>query len=170
MEHFSGDIIPQRALYLLQTSIIDSDTWHILNFQQATALNASKEIKRIVGIRLAREQWKVEVENIFVASLSGMQIRAYDYARGTYAQRPSMIDRTPRELQGGDSDVQATIQVARLFKYRSQDFQNISAFGFWGINGLCIAVLLGSRRFSNAERGRKQKRRLEVEVSITTFG
>jgi len=152
MDHFSGDLIRQRALYLVLVSLIQSNTWRIINYQQAAALNATTEIKRFVGIRLAREQWKVEVENIFAASLAGMQIRAYDYARGTYAHHPSMIDRTPMLLQDKDTNTRAAVSVAKMFKFRNKGYKNISVFGFSGVIALCILIFLGSRRFSTAEK------------------
>jgi len=164
MDHFSNDLERQRALYLVLVSLAGSNTWRTLNYVQADALNATTEVRRLIGIRLAREQWKIEVENIFAASLASIQTRVYDFARGTYAHQPSMIDRTPMLLQGSTSDVRAAVQVASMFKFRDRSYRNVSSFGVWGIVVLCIVVFLGSRRFSNA------KRRAEVEESTGDGG
>ena len=149
--HFSDDIIRQRALYLVQVALKNSNTWNVVNYIQADALQASSEIKRIVGIDLPPEQWKVEVDNMFAASLSGLQTRVYDFAHGTYYSPTNRIDRTPRELQG-ESNTEAAVLVASMFKFRDASFKNISTFCFWGIAALCIVVFLGSMRFSTAER------------------
>jgi len=152
MDHFSGDHTRQRALYLVLVSLVHSNAWRILNYQLAAALNATTEVKRFVGIRLAQEQWKVEVENIFAASLAGMQTRVYDYARGTYAHHPSMFDRTPRSLEDNDGNIRAAVSVAKMIKFKNKEYKNISVFGFSGVISLCLLVFLGSRRFSTAER------------------
>jgi hypothetical protein len=150
--HFRHDIQRQRALYLVLISLIDSNAWNLINYRRSAALNATSEIKRVIGIRLAEEQWKVEAENFFAASLAGMQIRTYDYAVGTYAHYPNMIDLTPAWLSDKSSDVPAAVEVAKLFKFRLGTYTNVSAVGFWGINALCILLFFGSRRFSNARR------------------
>jgi len=155
--HFSDDIIRQRALYLVQIALKYSNIWNVVNYKQADALSASSDIKRIVGINLTTEQWKVEVDGIFAASLSGLQTRIYDFAHGTYASHPYTIDLTPRELQG-ESNTQAAVLVARMFKFRDASLKNISTFWFWGIVALCIVVFLGSRRFSTAKRRTEVKK------------
>jgi hypothetical protein len=152
LHYFSHDPDRQRALYLVLVSLMDSDAWSVLNYRRAAALNASSQIKLVIGIRLAPEQWKVEVENIFAASLAGMQIRPFDYVRGTYSHHPNVIDKTLPLLQGGSSDARAAAEVAKMFKFRSSTIRNVSAIGFWGLNALCIVVFLGSRRFSTAAR------------------
>lgn len=37
---------------------------------------------------MAEEQWKVEAEEMFKASLAAFQLGFYDFARGTYANTP----------------------------------------------------------------------------------
>jgi len=140
----------------------------VINFQQAASLNATTEIKRLVGIRLAREQWKVEVENIFAASLAGMQIRVYDYARGTYSQHPSMIDRTPMLLQGSDSNTRAAVSVARMLKWRNKDYKNISVSSFWGVITLCLLVFWAAAGSLQQKGGLKWRLQRET-VAFTTI-
>ena len=152
LHYYSGDLQRQRAFFLVQTALLLSDAWDVANYRRADMLNATHEAKRIIGVRLAEEQWKVEVDNIFAATLAGMQIRIYDFALGTYANHPSMIDRTPLILQDNTTNIRAAVDIAKMFKFRDSGYVNFSAVLFWGINALCIIVFLGTRRFSTAER------------------
>jgi hypothetical protein len=157
LEHFSHDLTRQRTLFLSLVALNGSNAQNLMNYRGAAALNATKQVRRLVGIRLAAEQWKVEVENIFEASLAGMQIRAFDYARGTYAKHSAMIDRTPSFLATKGSGTRAAVEISRMFKFRNAAYTNVSAVGFWGVNALCVAVFLGSRRFSSAKRRAEAK-------------
>jgi hypothetical protein len=150
--HFSGNIQRQRAMYLVTAALEDYHLWSTINYRRGTALNATSQIQRFIGIRLAEEQWKVEVENIFAASLAGMQIRTFDYARGTYANHPNMIDRTPSLLGDNTTNVRAAVDVSKLFKFKNNAYREVSAVGFWGINVLCVALFFSTRRFSTAEK------------------
>jgi hypothetical protein len=138
-------------LYLLLVALADSNAWHLINYLGAAALNATEGIVPIIGIQLAEEQWKAEVKNILAASLAGSHIRAFDYARGTYAGRPSVIDRTPPHLEDPSRSVRVAVEISSLFKFRDVSFKDVSAVGFWGSIILCILIFLGSRRFSTAE-------------------
>jgi hypothetical protein len=148
-DYFSHDLTRKLGLYFLLIALTDSDAWHLVNYLGAAALNATERIAPIVGIQLAEEQWKVEAENIFAASLVGLQIRAFDYARGTYADRPSVIDTTPLHLENPSTNVRAAVEISGMFKYRDPSFKNVSAVGFWGINMFCLLLVVGSIRFSN---------------------
>jgi hypothetical protein len=152
LRHFSHDLTRQRALFLVLVALTNSNARNLVNTRGAAVLNATDQVKRIIGIRLAEEQWKVEVANIFEASLAGMQIRVFDYARGTYASHPNMIDRTPSILEDPSTNVRAAVEISTMYKFRNSTYKNVSAVGFWGINLLCILVFLGSRRYSSAER------------------
>ncbi|KAH0544763.1 hypothetical protein FGG08_001130 [Glutinoglossum americanum] len=75
-----------------------------------------------------------------------------------------MADKTPSLLQGLPSDVRTAAEAA-MFK-----FKGISAIVFWGLNAACIAVFLGSRRFSTAERRAVFKRRTGMAGIAIIFG
>jgi hypothetical protein len=127
----------------------------MVNYLQASVLNATKQAARILDIRLAEEQWKVEVDNIFNASLAATQLQAYDYARGTYAPRPngpSMKDYTPSILQDPKSDTRVAVDISKMFIYKNNEYKNISAFWFRLVNVGCLVIFLSSRRFSTKMR------------------
>jgi hypothetical protein len=99
-----------------------------------------------VGIRLAPEQWKVEVDGIFDATLVAMQTRIYDYARGTYKTYDNMIDDTPPSLQGNNKNIPAAVEISNMFKFRDKTYKNISAVAFWTTISAAMVIFLGSRR------------------------
>jgi hypothetical protein len=151
LEEFQNDRVKQRALYLVLIGLKNSITFHTINYRRANILNATAEIAQMIGIRLAPEQWKVEVENIFKGTLAYIQLRVYDFARGTYAHYPDMVDATDPRVRAVD--------VGRMYKFRDVKFMNVSALGFWGGLSLCIVLIAGSFRFSDADRAKKAEKR-----------
>lgn len=151
LEQFQDDIVRQQALYLVLVGLNHSNTWYSINYQRANILNATAEIAQVVGIHLAKEQWKVEAENIFKGTLAYIQLRVFDFARGTYAHFPDMVDHTDPRVNG--------IDVGRMYKFRNGKYINVSAFGFWGGIVLCFVLIVGSFRFSDARRARKAEAR-----------
>jgi hypothetical protein len=151
LEVLKDDVDKQRVFYFVSMALENTYAWWMVHYLQASVLNATRQAARIVDIRLAEEQWKLEVDNIFNASLAATQLQAYDYARGTYAPRPNgpaMIDNTPSILQNPKSDVRVAVEISKLFKFKNNAYKNISAFWFWTVNIGCLVIFLSSRRFS----------------------
>jgi len=151
LEHFQNDVVRQQALYLVLVGLNDSNTWHSINYLRANILNATAEIAQIEGIRLAKEQWKVEVENIFKGTLAYIQLRVFDFARGTYAHFPDVVNHTDPRVRG--------IDAGRMYKFRNGKYINVSTLGFWGGIALCIVLYIGSFRFSDEERAKRAEDR-----------
>ncbi|KAF2674453.1 hypothetical protein BT63DRAFT_419745 [Microthyrium microscopicum] len=150
-EKFQDDLARRRAFYLLIVALEDFYAWKVVQYPQASVLDATRRARRFVGIRLHPEQWKIEVDGIFNATLAAMQIRIFDYARGTYRSHENVIDSTPSSLKGA-SNLNAGIEISKMFKFRNSAYQNVSAIGFWAIIAVCIILFVGSRRFSTSER------------------
>jgi hypothetical protein len=150
-----NNIDKQRIFYLVSMALENTYAWWMVHYLQASVLNATREAARIADIRLAVEQWKVEVDNIFNASLAATQLQAYDYARGTYAPRPngpSMYDYTPSILQDPNRDPRVAVEISKIFKFKNNAYKNISAVLFWCVNIGCLVIFLASRRFSTKTR------------------
>jgi hypothetical protein len=155
LEQLKNDVEKQRIFYLVSMAMENTYAWWMVHYLQANVLNATRQAARIVDIRFAEEQWKVEVDNIFNASLAATQLQAYDYARGTYAPRPngpSMNDYTPSILQDAKSKTRVAVEISKMFKFKNNAYKNIPAFWFWFVNVGCLVIFLSSRRFSTKTR------------------
>jgi hypothetical protein len=126
--------------------------WIMTNYREAEILNATKVVRRLIGINMPKEQWKIEVDGIFNATLAAMQIHMYDYARGTYADAPNTIETTPSRLKDSKSNIPAAVDISKMIKFRNSAYRNVSAVWFWTTNGLCVLLFLGSRKFSTQQR------------------
>lgn len=153
-DEISDDIATQRAFYLLTVALKDTDVWRLIDFLEADVLLATQQVRRIIGIMLDPEQWKVEARSIFEASLAAMQINVYDYARGMYASHPNMIDSTPRRLDDPRTNIRAAVDISKMVKFRNMSYTNVPAVWFWFTNIICSLIFLGSRKFSNHTRQR----------------
>jgi hypothetical protein len=155
LEELKNDVDKQRIFYLVSAALENTYAYRMVNYLQASVLNATKQATRILDIQFAKEQWKVEVDNIFNASLAATQLQAYDYSRGTYAPRPngpSMKDYTPSILQDPKSDTRVAVEISKMFIFKNNAYKNISAFWFWFVNVGCLIIFLSSRRFSTKMR------------------
>ncbi|KAF2433882.1 hypothetical protein EJ08DRAFT_731054 [Tothia fuscella] len=150
LDEFENDKVRQQALYLVLVGLKDSFVWHTINYRRANILDATAKIAQVIGVGLAKNQWQVEVDNMFKGSLAYIQVRVFDFARGTYAGR-DMIDITDSRLRAVD--------VGRMYKFRDPKFINVDAFGIWGGMCLCIVLITGSLRFSNAKRAQRATER-----------
>jgi len=112
LEHFQNDVVRQQALYLVLVGLNHSNTWYTINYQRANILNATAEIAQVEGIRLAEDQWKVEAENIFKGTLAYIQLRVFDFARGTYANFPYMVDHTDPRVRRIDAEGCTSFEMA----------------------------------------------------------
>jgi hypothetical protein len=150
--HFENDLQRQQSLYLLIVALGNTYAWRMTNHLQTQVLQTTHEATHLIGLRLQKEQWKVEVDSIFNATLAAMQLHVYDYARGTYKGYPNMIDATPIGLQDKKSNIRPAVDISKMFKFRDSKYKNVSAVWFWSTNVLCVLVILGCLRFSTEER------------------
>lgn len=152
LDTLEDDLERRRGFYLLAMALEDAYAWKMMEYSQASVLDATRKSQRIVGIKLDPEQWKLEVNGIFDATLAAVQIHIYDYARGTYRKHQNVIDTTPISLQSGNKGLRAAIEISQMVKFRDKGYRNVSALAFWATIGGCIFVFLGSQRFSTPEK------------------
>lgn len=110
---------------LLMASLIWSSTFDTISYRLGSGLNAQSLVRGWVSQPLAKEQWKVEAERIFEASLARIQIEARNIARGAGAAYDglSRFPSSPALCKGS-------------YLFRSQGWQNINVTG-----SICIGVV-----------------------------
>jgi hypothetical protein len=108
-----------------------------IGYRKAAGLNANYKLWRGVSLVLDREQWKVEVLQLFQTSLARIQVFARNIARGdpnipTYG-RTDLMDRIPRLRE-----------LCNMYKFKSTGWRNINVAGFLSaIGGGLFALFLG---------------------------
>lgn len=78
--HVAGGVL------LLQGALLSSDIFNALSYRLGSALNAQSRISAFASLPLAPEQWKIEVEELFKASIARILINVRDIARGAQAK------------------------------------------------------------------------------------
>ncbi|KAH7410672.1 hypothetical protein BKA64DRAFT_661498 [Cadophora sp. MPI-SDFR-AT-0126] len=118
--------------YMLFVSLLESSTFDAIQLLGGRALVASSKLERQVSLPLAEEQWKVEVENLFEATLARPQIALRDYIRGRAAHDPEYGD---RKLAGmGD--------MCRTYKFPGRGWKSVSVWGIILIVFIAIVVFV----------------------------
>lgn len=64
--------------------------YDIFNYRLGNGLAAQKLVHGLESLPIAREQWKVEVKQLFETSLARIQIDARNIAQGTAASFPGL--------------------------------------------------------------------------------
>jgi hypothetical protein len=129
-----GDTIFAPEIGLLSTSLASLATKKVLPYRRASALDAQSRMFSVHSLPLAREQWKVEAEQIFQTSLARIQMTARKIARGTETANlsgPDLMDEYPRYRA-----------MCQVFKFRTVGWKNISVAGvsFCVVGGLLIMI------------------------------
>lgn len=134
------------GIYNVLLSIMPLSNAHgAVSFRLAAGLDAQRKAGRGFSLPLAEEQWKVEAEEMFKASLAAFQLGFYDFARGTYANIPGYARTTEAQAACGS------------IKINSIGWKNVDAVLFWGILALCFVVFLFSRRHGSDRRTRETR-------------
>ena len=119
-----------RVLIMLIFSLSTSTMANSISYRGKEALDA--QLKTVEGrsLQLVREQWKLEVQELFKTSLARIQINARDIARGPPNGRTEGLRGIMRpEYQG----------ICRMYKFRSTGWRNVSVSGYISA---CFASLL----------------------------
>jgi len=126
-----------RVISYLHLSLIMSTMGSSIGYRKATGLDANYKLSRGLSLVLDREQWKVEVLQLFQASLARIQVSARNMARGdpnipTYG-RKDYLDRIPQLRE-----------ICNMYKFKSTGWRNINVAGFLSaIGGGLFALFLG---------------------------
>jgi hypothetical protein len=115
--------------YMLFISLMESTTFDAITLLGSRALTAEAKLEKQISLPLAEEQWKVEAENLFEATLVRPFITLRDYMRGRQAGDDEYSDRTLAGMQG----------MCMAYKFRGRGFRNISV---WGIILIALIVAL----------------------------
>jgi len=116
--------------YMLSISLVKSTIFHAIQLLGGRALVAEDKLQRRVSLPLEEEQWKVEAENLFQASLARIQFQLKDHILGAAATNP---DYTNRSLAGMHD-------MCDMYKFRGQGWKNVSMWGMLILN-LLVAVV-----------------------------
>jgi hypothetical protein len=119
---------------LLYFSLLFSNMFQALQYRSTSALDAQSKLFGANSLPLPREQWKVEAQRLFEASLAMVQITARDIARGPRNILPgriNLMERTP--IYWG---------MCNIYKFRSTGWKNINVAGFLGLIGLGLLLML----------------------------
>lgn len=118
--------VEEIGYYMLLLGLIESTIFNNIQLRGGRALIASDKVEREISLPLLDEQWKLEVENLFLTSLARIQITLKDYLRGTAAGDPEYKNRMSAGMG----------QMCRMYKMPSQGWRNIS------VSGIIIIVVV----------------------------
>ena len=97
---------------------------------------------------LPADQWKIEVNRWFEASLARIQANVFDITRGTGSG--SQSDDEHEDYEGIPSRLQG---ICSMGKFRSVGWRNVSAWGFLGILSSVAVVTLASHQTQDGSFG-----------------
>lgn len=118
--------------YMLIQALVDSSIFQSIQLLGGRALVAATKLERSFSLPLAEEQWKIEVDNLFAASLVRPQITLRDYIRGTAAHDPEYADRTQGGMHG----------MCYAYKFPGRGWRNVSVWGMVLIVLLAFLILV----------------------------
>lgn len=122
------------VLSMLYTSLFSSNMNSAINFRKAEALDAKSKFLGVQSLPLAKEQWKVEVKQLFATSLARIQISARNNARGNpYGDILGQVDMMRPVLR----------PMCDMYKFKSTGWRNINVTGFVcaTVAGLVVFIL-----------------------------
>jgi hypothetical protein len=90
-EFTQGDNETQTAVTILYLALTKHPLYDAFAFRLQNALDAQSKLVDRRLLPLAPEQWKIEVQLLFEASLARIQITARDMARGTGDDLPYIL-------------------------------------------------------------------------------
>jgi hypothetical protein len=115
----SDDAQSRGGFWLLWRSLLYSSIYQSTNARSADALVAQHLISNRASLPLPAEHWKIEVIQLFRASLARIQVEARDIARGAAANRENYY----RFDFGADI-------CNNTYLFKSEGFQNINVVGY----------------------------------------
>lgn len=113
---------------MLLLALLKSNVFDAIQLLGARALFAQAKLERKVSLPFAEEQWKVEAENLFEATLARPQIAPRDYIRGAAAKDPEYADRTLAGMQ----------DKCHTYKFPGRGWKNVT---FWGMVMIVVIVV-----------------------------
>lgn len=118
-------------LFMVYT-LLWSNIFDTINYRLGNGLAAQKLVRGWQSLPLAKEQWKVEAQQLFETSLTRIQIDARNIAQGTAASYPGL-----RKLEVEPAVCDGT------FLFVSRGWQNVNVTGsFWiGVLSIIFMVL-----------------------------
>lgn len=85
-------------------------------------MNAQTKVAHMKSLPLATEQWKVEGEKMFQASLARIQLNVFDIVRGTASNFHGYMDIMPAEYRN----------ICNMVKIPTSGWKNVNSIGFFG--------------------------------------
>jgi hypothetical protein len=112
--------------YMLSLALVYSNLGDSIRYRKAEGLDAQAKVSSPFTIELAREQWKVEAQQLFETSLARTQLMLRNVERsGPEAPIPDEKNILPSDLQ----------RVCSMYKFRSVGWRNVSVSHL-----LCIVI------------------------------
>lgn len=108
--------IERTGYYMLAQALGRSSVCYSIELRGGNALDAQTKLDIWFSLPLEREQWKVEAQNLFTASLARAQIDLRDYAQGSAAHEAGFEDNTLPEFR----------DFCRRYKFKTVGWTNIS--------------------------------------------
>lgn len=119
------------AYWLMKWSLVNSNIYDSIKWRLGRALLAQEGISQSISIPLPRNQWQIEVSQLFATSLARIQYDALGIATGEDRDRPGYVEVTPDEAKG---------RLCGLYKFNTSDYTNINLVAFIGLEVLAIAI------------------------------
>jgi len=119
------------GMWFLQAALIGSHTFGAFSNLLASALNAQSRVAGFESLPLAREQWKVEAEQLFAISLARIQVNARNIARGVAKAYP-----------GYQKQVRENEFCNQTYMFNSEGWTNVNWAGWVGISVVCCVVIV----------------------------
>jgi hypothetical protein len=133
--------------YLMSYALLFSTMFDSLALRLGDALLAGQSISQYVSKALERDQWKLEMENLFNTSLARIQFDAWSISSGEGSDR----DDTDRMLPEEGS----SLSVCGPFKFKTAGYVNV----LWKWSILFLLEPIASWVLSWDVKGKKSKRR-----------
>jgi hypothetical protein len=129
-----SDTEEYRVLSMLYFSLLLSPIGNTVTFRKATGLDATRNLVGSVSLPLAKEQWKVEVQQLFETSLARIQINARNIARGHPNADPEAVINITRPTYEG---------ICQMYKFNSTGWRNVNVSAFMAAicSGLVLIVI-----------------------------
>ncbi|KAL8711612.1 MAG: hypothetical protein Q9220_004022 [cf. Caloplaca sp. 1 TL-2023] len=115
------DVGGDPAYWMMKWSLENSDIYKSIQWRLGTALLAQEQIGQFVSRALEKNQWELEMTQLFATSLARIQYDAWAIATAQDRGLPGYVEKTGDEALG---------KLCGLFKFKSTDHTNVNLAGF----------------------------------------